>query len=198
ETFVVRAKRLINFFMAPKQNERLEEAQKTLKISDNNVIRKTSTYFHVKMDVPTHWNSSFLAWERLLLIKDTIDIVITTLTNLMRDLVDILGPFFETTEELGGSKYITIFYILLSILGLMRNLTSSTSYTNDELSEVNFETDDLAFDNNIGFIDAEKEEDEGPKKRKININTPTNIKNMKHKIKNALYSALLHYWDLSD
>ncbi|CAG8456657.1 7011_t:CDS:2, partial [Cetraspora pellucida] len=30
------------------------------------------------------------------------------------------------------------------------------------------------------------------------INTPTNTANMRHKIKNALYSALLHYWNLSD
>ncbi|CAG8821996.1 41951_t:CDS:2, partial [Gigaspora margarita] len=110
------------------------------------------------MDVPTRWNSSFLAWERLLLIKDAIDIVITILTvsstqkdqkdakrlkeiqltddewDLMKDLVDILGPFFETTEKLGGSEYITISYILSSILGLMRNLTSSTNYTDDELN----------------------------------------------------------------
>jgi len=170
-----------------------------------------------------------------LLIKDAIDIVITTLTvtnspearrdgrrlkeiqltedewDLMKDLVDILGPFFET-EELGGSEYITISYILTSILALIRNLANSINHSADELSdelndelsdeelseEVNFETNDLAFDNNIGFIDAKEEEEQGPKKRKININTPTNTKNMKHKIKNALYNALLHYWDLSD
>ena len=34
----------------------------------------------------------------------------------MRDLVDILGRFFETTEKLGSSKYVTIFYIVPSIL----------------------------------------------------------------------------------
>ncbi|CAG8560124.1 1091_t:CDS:2 [Cetraspora pellucida] len=128
EVLVVRAKWLINFFMTLKQNEQLEEAQKTLKILDNDVIKKTSTYLRVKIDVPTCWNSSFLAWERLLLIKNVINIVITTLTvsgipeaqrdakrlkeiqltkdewDLMRDLVDILGLFYETTEELAPTQ----------------------------------------------------------------------------------------------
>ncbi|CAG8550960.1 16324_t:CDS:2 [Cetraspora pellucida] len=57
-------------------------------------------------------------------------------------------------KELGGSEYITISYIFLSIWRLIRNLTTSTSYTDNELNE--------------------------------------------YKIKNTLYSALLHYCDLSD
>ncbi|CAG8798897.1 14779_t:CDS:1 [Gigaspora margarita] len=175
------------------------------------------------MDVPTHWNSSFLAWEHLLLIKDAINIVLTTLTvsttsearkdakrlkqiqltedewDLMKDLVEILGPFYETTEALGGSEYITISYMFLSILALMQNLTSLTSSSDEELNdEIDFETDDSVFNEDIRFIDAQEEEEEGPKKRKISINTPTNTANIEHKIKNALYSALLHYWDLFD
>ncbi|CAG8831746.1 6392_t:CDS:2, partial [Gigaspora margarita] len=90
--------------------------------------------------------------------------------NLMRDLVNILGPFYETTEELGCSKYITISYIFPSILALMQKLSSSICYSVEELNEVDFKTNDLAFDENIGF----------------------------HKVKNALYNALLYYWDLSD
>ncbi|CAG8560195.1 17814_t:CDS:2, partial [Cetraspora pellucida] len=198
ETFIAQAKRLINFFMVPKQNKRLEDAQKTLKVSDQN---------------------------------DAIDIVLTTLTistapdarkdakrlkeiqltddewNLMKDLVNILGPFCEVTEVLGGSEYISISYIVPSILKLMQKLIGPTSYSDEEPlrysdeelnNEVNFETDDLAFDNDIGFTDAQEEEEKDPKKRKININTPTNTVNMRYRIKNALYNALLHYWDLSD
>ncbi|CAG8662677.1 79_t:CDS:2, partial [Gigaspora rosea] len=87
----------------------------------------------------------------------------------------------------------------LSILALIRNLSDSIRYFDKKLSkEVEFETDNLAFDNNIGFIDAKEEEEEGPKKRKIRMNTPTDTKNMKYKIKNTLYNALLHYWDLFD
>lgn len=52
EVLVARAKQLINFFMALKQNERLEEAQKTLKILDKNVIKKTSTYLRAKRMYP--------------------------------------------------------------------------------------------------------------------------------------------------
>ncbi|CAG8762506.1 15997_t:CDS:2, partial [Cetraspora pellucida] len=96
--------------------------------------------------------------------------------NLMKDLVNILGPFYEVTEKLDEPE----------------------SYSDELTNEVNFETDDLAFDNDVGFTDAQEEEEEGSKKKKININTPTNIVNMRFRIKNALYNALLHYWDLSN
>ncbi|CAG8544701.1 11448_t:CDS:2, partial [Scutellospora calospora] len=72
--------------------------------------------------------------------------------DLIRDLVNILGLFFETTEKLGGSEYITISYILLSIWRLMRSLTISESYTDDELNEVNFETDDLDLSDSDTFL----------------------------------------------
>ncbi|CAG8722219.1 19642_t:CDS:1, partial [Racocetra fulgida] len=117
--------------------------------------------------------------------------------DLMRDIVNILGPFFEVTELLGGSEYITFFYMIPSILGLMDKLDCSTDHL-DELNNINFEMPDLVFDNNVGFVDAQEEEEGGPKGRKIKINTPIDVTNMQHKIKNALYNALLHYWDFSD
>ncbi|RIB02306.1 hypothetical protein C2G38_2125544 [Gigaspora rosea] len=159
EALVARAKRLINFFMAPKQSERLEDAQKTLRLPDNN-------------------NSSFLAWERLLLIKDAIDIVLATLTvsnalearkdakrlkeiqlienewDMMRDIVNILEPFFEVTKVLGGSEYATFSYMIPSILELIEKLDCSMEYS-DESDYVNFETTDLVFDDNVEFVDAQ-------------------------------------------
>lgn len=174
------------------------------------------------MDVSTRWNSSFLAWERLLLLKDAIDIVLATLSisttsearkdakrlkkiqltddewDLMRDLVNILGHFFEVTEELGGSKYATISYMFPSILGLIEKLDISADYWEESNNVVDFETTDLVFDDNVRFVDAQEEEEDGPKGRKVQINTPIDVTDMKPKIKNALYHALLHYWDLSD
>ncbi|CAG8851397.1 29247_t:CDS:2, partial [Gigaspora margarita] len=100
----------------------------------------------IKQTIHTLYNQCAGTWERLLLIKDAINIVLTTLTvstasearkdarrlrqiqltkdewDLMKDLVVILGPFYETTEELGGSEYVTISYMFPSILALMQKL----------------------------------------------------------------------------
>ncbi|CAG8838863.1 8976_t:CDS:1, partial [Gigaspora margarita] len=68
----------------------------------------------------------------------------------------------------------------------------------DESDYVNFKTTDLVFDDNIEFVDAQEEDEGGPKDRKIKINAPIDVTNKQYKIKNALYNALLYYWDLSD
>ncbi|CAG8852558.1 42040_t:CDS:1, partial [Gigaspora margarita] len=117
--------------------------------------------------------------------------------DLMRDIVNILGPFFEVTEVLGGSEYATFSYMIPSILELMEKLDCYMEYL-DESDYVNFETTDLVFNDNVEFVDAQKEDKSGPKDRKIKINAPINVTNMQYKIKNALYNALLYYWNLSD
>ena len=77
----------------------------------------------------TRWNSSYLAWKRLIKIKDLIDVLTSTMIinsdpsiwqdekrlkkiNLTKDkwkainkLIVILEDFAEATEYLGGSKY---------------------------------------------------------------------------------------------
>ncbi|CAG8812985.1 30559_t:CDS:2, partial [Gigaspora margarita] len=78
-----------------------------------------------------------------------------------------------------------------------KRLDCSMKYS-DESDYVNFETTDLVFNNNIEFVDAQEKNKGGPKDRKIKINAPIDVTNMQYKIKNALYNALLHYWDLSD
>ncbi|CAG8453870.1 9998_t:CDS:2, partial [Scutellospora calospora] len=87
--------------------------------------------------------------ERLLLIKDAINIVLTTLTVFT---ASEARPFYETTKELGGSEYVTISYMFPSILALMQKLASSTSSYDEELDdEINFEMDDLAFNEDLRF-----------------------------------------------
>ncbi|GES96427.1 zinc finger BED domain-containing protein 1-like [Rhizophagus clarus] len=93
---------------------------------------KTSTYLrHCIADVATRWNSSFLAWKRLLEVKPYIDILSTTLPiandadskrdgerlseimltkdewELLHDLCEVLKGFAEATTYLGASKYVT-------------------------------------------------------------------------------------------
>ncbi|CAG8750834.1 20207_t:CDS:2, partial [Cetraspora pellucida] len=216
--------------MPVEQNERLEDAQKTLWILDNNVkvinrnILDYNKIFNHSQTVVVYMFYCSLKYsidnpEKM--FHNAINIVLATLSvsstsearkdarrlkeiqltdnewDLMRDIVNILGPFFEVTELLGGSEYVTFFYMIPSILGLMDKLDCSTDHLN-ESNNINFEMPDLVFDNNVGFVDAQKEEEGGPKGKKIKINTPIDVTNMQHKIKNALYNALLHYWDFSD
>ncbi|CAG8805546.1 19806_t:CDS:2, partial [Cetraspora pellucida] len=71
---------------------------------EKTIIWNTKEYLHLKCDVLTRWNSSFLAWERLLL-----KIMLTNDEwNLMNDLTHLLGLFNEYTEYFSGSEYVTI------------------------------------------------------------------------------------------
>ncbi|RGB27473.1 hypothetical protein C1646_673949 [Rhizophagus diaphanus] len=95
-------------------------------------MRKIAKYLrHVIADVPTRWNSSYLAWCRLLELKGYIRTLEANLAeetdqdskkdsqrltkvmltndewNLLHDLILILGPFEEVTQYLEDSNYST-------------------------------------------------------------------------------------------
>ncbi|GBC42762.2 zinc finger BED domain-containing protein 1-like [Rhizophagus irregularis DAOM 181602=DAOM 197198] len=189
EILIARAKRLINFFTSPKQNKRLLNAQK--KISDD-VEEGT--------------------WERLIALKPYIDIVISSLnackdnnakedvkrlnkvnlTNdeweIIRDLLEILGPFAELTERLEGTKYATMSYIYPGIIKL-KTMFSLTINSNLDL-----ETNDDAFENHQ--FEEVDEDDEPDARRKIKINTPTNTFGLLDDIKSNLYKALENYFEV--
>src|SRR6266540_3617232 len=61
---VLRAKRLIQFFMSPKQMERLKDVQ--IELNYDNILGAIG-------DVSTRWNSTYLAWDRLLYLRDAIE-----------------------------------------------------------------------------------------------------------------------------
>ena len=118
-----------NFFISSKQNERLLNAQK--KNSDRNPEEESDLhiiFYRAITDVETRWSSTYIAQERLIILKPYIDIVISllnaskdqnikkdakklqkiNLTNdeweVIRDLLEILGPFAELTETLEGTN----------------------------------------------------------------------------------------------
>ncbi|CAB5394103.1 unnamed protein product [Rhizophagus irregularis] len=149
-------------------------------------LDKNDEYLRTIADVETHWNSSYLAWKRLLKIKDLIDVLVSTLMidpNTRRDgkrlkdinltddewqamnkLVNILEDFAGATEYLGGSNYTTI--------SLMYSLLAVIRCPEDEITQQ-------------------------PKRRKININTPQNCFELEKRVKAALYQSINHYWEVS-
>ena len=163
--FVARAKRLIRFFQYPKQLERLQVTQNAL-----NYENKVG----VIQDVLTRWNSSFLAWERLLYLKDAIDQLAIDLArnqdnnikkdgrrlkkiNLSEDewafmekLVDLLSLFEEATTFLGGSNYVTLSLMHPTISELKSEFLAQITSTNSEVVD---------FTNSTTILDIEDDEE---------------------------------------
>lgn len=102
-------------------------------------------------DISTRWNSSYIAWDRLIKIKSYIQMLIVELINnendidakkdgkqlekimlssdewdLLQDLIIILGPFEEATRYLGGEKYVT-HSIMIPIIERIKTLLLSPS-----------------------------------------------------------------------
>ncbi|CAG8679037.1 7920_t:CDS:2, partial [Racocetra fulgida] len=158
--------------------QQLESTSKTM-------IWDTKEYLRVKYDVLTRWNSSFLAWERLLLVRDYIDIVLIMLSkdntpdahqnynrlkkimltdnewNLISNLTNLLGPFNEYSEYFSGSEYVTIsmMYPLINTL-----IVKLCPITQDFHSTLDFNSNDIAFDDDLKYKDNEEETIIGPKK----------------------------------
>ena len=212
EILIARAKRLINFFTLPKQNERLLNAQKKNSEDSEEDDDLHGIFYRAISDVETRWSSTYLAWERLIALKPYIDIVISSLNasrdnnaredakrlnkinltndewDIIIDLLEILGPFAELTEKLEGTKYATMSYIYPGIVKL-KSMFSPTINSNLDL-----ETNDDAFENHQ--FEEVDEDDEPEARRKIKINTPTNTFGLLDSIKSNLYKALEKYYEV--
>jgi len=133
-------------------------------------VEETSKYLlHAINDTPTRWNSSYLAWTRLILIKEFILDLNATLElqsdadskkdarrlkeimltkdewKLIQDLLQVLGPIEEVTTFLGGSFYVTHSIMNRLIKQLMQKFTpdieepDTTNFDNYEDAFINHE-----------------------------------------------------------
>ncbi|CAG8477855.1 8354_t:CDS:2 [Cetraspora pellucida] len=195
ETLIAHAKRLMLFFTTPKQTERLIDIQKNLHRFENIDLKNNDHQLQIIADVPTKWNSSFLIWKRLLQIQGIISVMIANLTldsdlqtrkdgvclekiNLTSDewnaillLTEVLRPFAEATELLGGSKYAMISFMYSAIAIIEQGLLSFSK------------TSDMDFDS-------------ADDRCRIKINNSQDCTNLEGKIKLALYDAMIHYWNV--
>ena len=78
QAFILRCKRLINFFTTPKQKENLEKMQKELNYPNIRTV--------VQDIISTKWNLSFYSWRRLIDLQSAITLLPSKLTaDLNRD-----------------------------------------------------------------------------------------------------------------
>ncbi|GBB85099.1 hypothetical protein RclHR1_11680004 [Rhizophagus clarus] len=198
--------------MTPKQSERLEKIQKDHPSLANNEegeepidASKTSKYLNTIADVSTRWNSSYLAWNRLIKLKGYIKGLLNhlelesdpdsqkdakRLRNIMitedewlliLDLTKVLSHFADATEYLGGSKYCTYSSMNPTIIEIMKWIRPSSS--NNNLTNINLDR----------TVDAFGEVSELEKNR--DINTPINTHNILDQVKKNLYDAMIHYFN---
>ncbi|CAJ0635797.1 7503_t:CDS:10 [Entrophospora sp. SA101] len=146
--FIGRVKKLINFFISSKQSERLEKIQKeNYKISNENIIEYIKTLITtipLEIDDPNS-KSDYKRLKSVFLTDDE--------WLLMSDLVQILGPFAEATDLLGGSKYSTFSLIYPTLMALINQLTSDQN--NDD--DFNVEEESDVFHKAKGLADLIKE-----------------------------------------
>jgi len=79
-----RIKNLQKFFRLPKQAQRLRKAQ--LEINEHNIFVNENSEvptspLDVLTDTKTRWNSTFIAWKRILELHNTMHYVSTTLLS---------------------------------------------------------------------------------------------------------------------
>ncbi|GET51481.1 zinc finger BED domain-containing protein 1-like [Rhizophagus irregularis DAOM 181602=DAOM 197198] len=113
---------------------------------------KISEYLHVISDSPTRWNSSYLAWQRLLKLKNHIIMLINTLTT-----KNDLDSKKEATELLGGSSYCTHSMMNPILINIKKRFHPSTScgVAAAEKININFGDNDTAFDEDMAVEENE-------------------------------------------
>ncbi|GES93814.1 zinc finger BED domain-containing protein 1-like [Rhizophagus clarus] len=166
EILIARAKRLINFFMSPKQNEWLKAIQ-TCHLNGTEDFSENHKYLRTIQDVKMRWNSSYLAWERLLKLHHAINILIATMSTESESDTDTKKDLKRLKEiMLSGEKYATASFMYYVVATLQIKVIPK------EVEVVDLTNDDDAFDDDIKFEDGKEEE-----------------------VKRNLYHLLHHYWE---
>ncbi|CAB5336539.1 unnamed protein product [Rhizophagus irregularis] len=109
--------------------------------------------------------------------------------DLIQNLVDILEPFAEATDYLGGSSYCTYSIINPVIEEIKKRLKNSLGLPSPPLSPSSAtEIDEDVFD----YDDIEDESDQQ------HVNTPVNTSGLLDSVKKRLYEGLCQYWNFQD
>jgi hypothetical protein len=115
----------------------------------------------------------------------------------MYEMINILGPFHEATQILGGNTYVTISLIYPLINALKEQNRAASILTQEE---PNLELSEDAFDDNIEYDDDDEnientENNTNKNIKKIKINQPQETFGLANIIKKYLYKYLCHYFE---
>ncbi|CAG8851980.1 32390_t:CDS:1, partial [Racocetra persica] len=113
-------------------------------------------------DVPTRWNSSYLAWVRLKELRKAIEYLVIMLLSesehcdrldgeylklinltenewrLLDNLISLLKPFYEATNIFSGSSYPTLNLIYPTMRLLIKKFAPSYEQTKDDYPDLLF------------------------------------------------------------
>ena len=114
--------------------------------------------------------------------------------DLIHDLIPILNPFAEATEILGGSNYCTHSIMNPILIDIKKRFRPITSRGTAAARNINFNNDEMAFDEDIVVEDDEQPSSTNAT-QKIKINESVNCNGLIDKIKLNFFAAIDHYWN---
>ena len=117
----------------------------------------------LKQDVPTRWNSTYIMLQSVFDAHDSVKSVIysnseikkkyshillnSKETEVIEDLIELLQPFYQLTEKMSGTKYVTISTVLPGVTRLLEILQIYKSkFDNHEIEKLAIIMHDDLFD----------------------------------------------------
>ncbi|CAB5363285.1 unnamed protein product [Rhizophagus irregularis] len=162
---------------------------------------------HLIQDISTRWNSSYLAWDRLIFLQYAVLQLNINLScslipeekadgnrlkkymlkdnewELLDELCNILAPFEKATRDFSGNTYVT----LSQMFPIITNLTNSLKSLDNSHEEYE--------DSDDNTIISDTEESLTNQQIEIDYN---NITEVLKNVKKNIYITLKHYWAMPD
>ncbi|CAG8647392.1 6983_t:CDS:2, partial [Dentiscutata heterogama] len=113
----------------PKQSEQLKDAQKK--------CRYSKIYQPIN-DIPTRWNSSYLAWVQLRELRKTIDYLVLMLTSESEWCGRLDGEYLKLTNLTENECYPSLNLIYPTMRLLIRKFSPSREQTEDDYAKLLF------------------------------------------------------------